>query len=90
MSTSDEYKQAYLDQCKRNDAIAKDLEYWAQKGADLTKERDKLQKFKEYVHNRLDRIGIPADPDPEKNAAHGCRIEGRLNVVEKMLGNNVA
>lgn len=36
--------------------------------------------FKAYVHTRLDEMGIPADPEPEQNAKHGCRIEGRLNV----------
>lgn len=42
---------------------------------------DKLQKFKEYVHGRLDAAGVPADPEPASNVAHGCRIEGRLNWV---------
>lgn len=51
---------------------------------------ESLQAFKQYVHDRLDKMGIPADPEPDNNAAHGCRIEGRLNVVEKMMGNNVA
>lgn len=40
-----------------------------------------LQSFKNYVHKRLDAAGVPADPEPEKNAEHGCRIEGRLNWV---------
>lgn len=35
--------------------------------------------FKAYVHGRLDQAGVPADPEPEKNKEHGCRIEGRLN-----------
>lgn len=35
--------------------------------------------FKAYVHTRLDGAGVPADPEPEQNAKHGCRIEGRLN-----------
>lgn len=56
----------------------------------VAKELEKLQAFKQYVHDRLDKMGIPSDPEPENNAAHGCRIEGRLNVVEKMMGNNVA
>ncbi len=47
--------------------------------------RIKLQKFKEYVHGRLDGAGVPHDPDPAHNAEHGCRIEGRLNwVLERM------
>lgn len=36
--------------------------------------------FKRYVHERLDRAGVPADPDgPHKDA--GCRIGGRLDIV---------
>lgn len=38
----------------------------------------KLQKFKDFVHSWLDTVGVPADPDPLHNAAHGCRIRGRL------------
>lgn len=41
----------------------------------------KLRAFKKYVHDRLDAAGVPADPQPEENAKHGCRIEGRLNYV---------
>jgi hypothetical protein len=40
----------------------------------------KLQAFKDYVHNRLDAVGVSADPDsPHK--AEGCRIGGRLDEV---------
>ncbi len=46
----------------------------------LTVERDKLQKFKDYVHARLDAAGVPTDPDsPHK--AEGCRIGGRLDIL---------
>ncbi len=38
----------------------------------------KLQEFKDFVHKRLDEYGVPADPEPEQTAKHGCRIEGRL------------
>lgn len=38
-----------------------------------------LNGFKQYVHDRLDKAGVPADPEPEANAIHGCRIEGRIN-----------
>jgi hypothetical protein len=50
---------------------------------DLTKEVEKLREFKRYVHDRLDKMGIPSDPEPANNASHGCRIEGRLNVVDR-------
>lgn len=48
-------------------------------------ENDKLKKFKQYVHGRLDKMGIPSNPEPENNASHGCRIEGRLNFIENKL-----
>jgi ribosomal protein S27AE len=49
---------------------------------DLTKEVEKLRKFKEYVHDRLDKMGVPSDPEPANNVSHGCRIEGRLNFIK--------
>ena len=50
----------------------------------VTAERDKLQRFKDYVHGRLDRMGVPADPDsPHK--AEGCRVGGRLDWVAARL-----
>lgn len=50
----------------------------------------KLREFKAYVHSRLDSIGIPSDPEPEKNAEHGCRIEGRLNELERRVAAKLA
>lgn len=44
-------------------------------------ELEKLRGFKAYVHQRLDEVNVPADPEPGANAKHGCRIEGRLNLV---------
>ncbi len=44
---------------------------------------NKLQKFKAYVHNRLDVAGVPADPDPPMTKATGCRIGVRLDAVFK-------
>jgi hypothetical protein len=46
----------------------------------VTAERDKLQRFKEYVHRRLDEAGVPTDPD-SPHRAEGCRIGGRLDIV---------
>lgn len=45
----------------------------------LEKQASKLEAFKAYVHKRLDRAGVPADPEPAENAKHGCRVEGRFN-----------
>jgi hypothetical protein len=43
---------------------------------------EKLQKFKDYVHKRLDDMGILIDPDsPHKEK--GCRIGGRLDIVQQ-------
>lgn len=48
--------------------------------ATLREEVAKLQKFKDYVHKRLDEAGVPADPD-SPHRAEGCRIGGRLDIV---------
>jgi len=48
--------------------------------ATVTAERDKLQAFKDYVHQRLDDAGVDVDPDSPHKAA-GCRIGGRLDEV---------
>lgn len=45
--------------------------------------RETAEAFKKYVHDRLDKMGVPSDPEPEQNAKHGCRIEGRLNYIEQ-------
>jgi hypothetical protein len=37
-----------------------------------------LEKFKAYVHQRLDAAGVPVDPESE-HKAKGCRIGGRLD-----------
>jgi len=43
---------------------------------------EKLQSFKDYVHDRLDKMGIEKDPESEHKAA-GCRIGGRLDIIER-------
>ena len=54
----------------------------ADKRADEAEKRaDEAETFKEYVHTRLDEAGVPKDPEPKANRAHGCRIEGRLNWI---------
>lgn len=42
---------------------------------------DALDKFKTYVHQRLDEAGVPADPPDSPHKAEGCRIGGRLDIV---------
>lgn len=43
---------------------------------------DALQKFKDYVHKRLDDAGIEKEPNGEHSKA-GCRIGDRLDIVLK-------
>lgn len=39
-----------------------------------------LQKFKDYVHKRLDDAGIPTHPEGE-HSERGCRIGDRLDIA---------
>lgn len=48
----------------------------------------RAEEFKKYVHRKLDEFGVPHDPDPEHNAKHGCRIEGRLNWLFQQWKND--
>lgn len=48
-------------------------------------ERDHLQKFKDFVHKRLDEIGIPTHPEG-KHSKEGCRIGDRLDIVQNLVG----
>lgn len=48
-------------------------------------ELEKLRRFKSQVHNWLDAMGVPVDPEPEQNAKTGCRLEGRLNFLAKVI-----
>jgi hypothetical protein len=49
------------------------------------KKLEEKDKFKQYVHERLNKMGVPENPEPENNLSHGCRIEGRINFVEKEI-----
>lgn len=46
---------------------------------------EKLQAFKEYVHGRLDRAGVPRDPE-SSHRSQGCRIGGRLDWTLRAAG----
>jgi len=46
----------------------------------IVEERDALQAFKDFVHARLDKAGVPVDPPGEHRDA-GCRIGQRLDLV---------
>lgn len=44
-----------------------------------------LQTFKSYVHDRLDAMNVPSNPNPDRMAVTGCRIGPRLDVVAQRL-----
>lgn len=46
----------------------------------LTEELKELQRFKAYVHNRLDKAGIEKNPNGIKSQ-YGCRIGDRLDIA---------
>lgn len=45
---------------------------------------DKLQAFKDFVHRRLDEMGIPTHPDGP-HSKEGCRVGDRLDIVQNSL-----
>lgn len=47
--------------------------------SELLEELEKLRKFKTYTHSQLDEMGVPPDPDPERNKLTGCRLACRLD-----------
>jgi CRISPR/Cas system endoribonuclease Cas6 (RAMP superfamily) len=47
----------------------------------------KSKQFKKYVHDRLDKFGVPEDPFPEQTKATGCHIEGRLTWLFNRVPN---
>jgi hypothetical protein len=52
--------------------------------AELSAERDKLQAFKDWVHNYLDTHGVPHHP-PGPHGAEGCRIGDRMDWLMSRL-----
>ena len=53
--------------------------------SDAQAEIDKRQAFKDYVHQRLDSMGVPHSiPESEHDKA-GCRVGGRLDWLESKL-----
>jgi hypothetical protein len=48
--------------------------------AALAKERDALQAFKAYTHERLSGAGIPTHPEG-KHSAKGCRVGDRFDLL---------
>ncbi len=48
--------------------------------ATLTSERDALQRFKDWVHARLDAAGVPANPSGP-HTKEGCRIGDRMDIA---------
>lgn len=52
----------------------------------LKEEVAKLQAFKDYVHQRLDEVGIDKEPNGQ-HGKHGCRIGDRLDIV--LIDNHI-
>jgi hypothetical protein len=91
------FSEAYLekvDLTKRNSEFDTKVDYEAgfldgymesfNRRMKLIDEITSLQKFKDYVHNRLDEMGIEKDPEsPHKKM--GCRIGGRLDIIESKI-----
>jgi hypothetical protein len=46
--------------------------------------------FKSYVHERMDQLGVPNDPDPKRTKETGCRIGSRFNYLEAKLDRLLA
>ena len=47
----------------------------------LEAERDKLQKFKDFVHAYLTQHGVPEDDATNEHSKEGCRIGARLDLL---------
>lgn len=50
---------------------------------------DALQRFKDYVHGRLDAAGVPTHPNGP-HSAEGCRIGDRLDIALRSYGSATA
>jgi hypothetical protein len=46
---------------------------------------DDAANFKRYVHQRLTAMGVPNNPNPEKNSNTGCRIGCRLDYLNGIV-----
>lgn len=63
----------------------KELKNEARETADeLAAQVEKLQAFKDFVHRRLDEMGIEPNPDGP-HSKEGCRIGDRLDLVQQGL-----
>lgn len=68
------------EQLVKQTAASQELRGW------LAESKDKataLSRFKTYVHQRFDELGVVADPFPEQTAATGCRIGSRFDWLIK-------
>jgi isopentenyl phosphate kinase len=65
------------------DVYSEDVRELREQNEWLQQELERLKKFKDYVHDRLDKMGVPVDPESPHKAA-GCRIGGRLDYVERL------
>lgn len=78
-STADLRKRADAIFIAVEKVVADDLHHALKWGADKV---DALQAFKDFVHNTLDKMGVPKDPPgPHKDA--GCRVGQRLEWIKE-------
>lgn len=49
---------------------------------------DEGQRFKDYVHSRLDKMGVPHSVPTSEHDKAGCRIGGRLDYIEHRLATH--
>lgn len=69
-----------VDLSKKIDSLENLVLTRSQELADQDERINALQKFKEYVHERLDYAGVPLDPGGP-HSANGCRVGDRLDMV---------
>jgi hypothetical protein len=67
-----------------NSAVAQAASEWQQRAEAAEAARDKLQRFKNLVHARLDAMGVPHHP-PGVHGAEGCRVGDRMDWLEERL-----
>lgn len=70
-------KDEFCDYCGQYHATCDDLRVQL---TALRERAEKAERFKAYVHKRLDDAGVPVDP-PSVHRESGCRIGGRLDAV---------
>lgn len=72
---------------KRHEFLRVENEAMNLYASQFSEEAEKLKAFKEYVHDRLDKMNIPTHPEGEHSKA-GCRIGDRLDIIESKFSES--